>query len=553
MYADFFGFTETPFSIAPDPGYLYMSESHREALAHLLYGLQTDGGFVLLTGEVGTGKTTICKSLFTRIPESVDLAFILNPKITVIELLETICDELHIAKPWKVSTKSLVDKINGHLLDTNARGRKTVLIIDEAQNLSVDVLEQLRLLTNLETDKRKLLQIILLGQPELRDMINRPQLRQLAQRVTARYHLGPLNRQDIAGYIFHRIQVAGGQENVFTDRAMKLVHQKSLGIPRLINLICDRALLGAYTRQQGTVTPTIVRQACHEIFDTPKRKHSLPWMLATLVCFVIIAGLTYSLLSPPAATDQVTGQAATAAQVTEQVAKVPISKPQPVAPPPAAPAPAAAPSPPPLARVWPADFGFGTTMEDAFTDLADMWGLSYQPGRSEPCDFAREVGLRCYDRQEDINSLRALDRPAVLSLYDDQGRPFYVILTRLDGNRAEFHAAGQTVALDIAALQTRWFGEYRILWYSPLDYSGVVHPGSTAKIIPWLAQALQSADLYPDGKAATRLEGTLLGALKQFQFSAGLTPDGVLGPKTVIHLNKAMGAPGPRLHSREVN
>lgn len=549
MYTDYFGLTEKPFSIAPDPGYLYMSESHREALAHLLYGLQTDGGFVLLTGEVGTGKTTICKSLFTRIPPTIDLAFVLNPKISVIELLETICDELQIKRGENASTKGLVDGINQHLLHTNAQGRKTVLLIDEAQNLSIDVLEQLRLLTNLETDKRKLLQIILLGQPELRDMINRPQLRQLAQRITARYHLGPLEKQDISGYIFHRIQIAGGHENFFSPRAIKLIHKRSQGIPRLINLICDRALLGAYTKQQRRITPAIVRQACSEIFHHSPRRQSIPWVLATLVCFIVISALSYKLLtsSPQARTTDKVATTGKVATTEEEGPKYHIdtNRDEDHSPTPQAAFPGV--------HTWPSDFAFGHSAEEAFSELAAMWGLAYQPGTMPQCDFAYKSNLRCYDRQEDLATLKSLNRPAILTLYDDNGREFFILITKLEGDLAEFHAAGETRILNVAALQNRWFGEYRLLWYPPAGYSGIVRPGNTGALVPWLADTLGSAGLYSGVEPATTLAGTVLGALKRFQFSAGLTPDGVLGPKTIIRLNQLIQVPGPHLYQAEIN
>src|SRR5471030_3427962 len=210
MYQHYFGLAEAPFSIAPDPRYLYLSQRHQEALAHLLYGVSGDGGFVLLTGEVGAGKTTVCRCLLQQIPASCDVAYIFNPRLTVEELLSTICVEFGIAyPPGNTSIKVFVDCINAYLLDAHARGRHTVLIIDEAQNLSADVLEQLRLLTNLETNQRKLLQIILIGQPELRTMLARPELEQLGQRVIARYHLGSLTPAETGAYIAHRLAVAG--------------------------------------------------------------------------------------------------------------------------------------------------------------------------------------------------------------------------------------------------------------------------------------------------------------------------------------------------------
>ena len=259
MYLKHFNLTERPFSITPDPRFLYMSARHREALAHLLYGLGEGGGFVQLTGEVGTGKTTICRCLLEQVPDNVDLALVLNPKVTAAELIATVCDELGIEYPaGTTSIKTLTDLLNRYLLDAYARGRRTVLLIDEAQNLSADVLEQVRLLTNLETAKQKLLQIILIGQPELRDLLSREDLRQLAQRITGRYHLEPLSRDETAQYIEHRLRVAGALGEVFDSSAKREVFRLTEGVPRLINVICDRALLGAYSRETRRVSRRLV-------------------------------------------------------------------------------------------------------------------------------------------------------------------------------------------------------------------------------------------------------------------------------------------------------
>ena len=266
MYVSHFGLTEPPFSISPDPRYLYMSERHREGLAHLLYGIQQPGGFVQLTGEVGTGKTTLCRCLLAQLPPEVDVAIVLNPRLTVIELLATVCDELGVSYPPETtSVKILVDRLYLHLLEAHGRGRRTVLIIDEAQNLSADVLEQIRLLTNLETTTEKLLQIILIGQPELVRLLERRRLRQLAQRVTARYHLLPLSRPETCGYIRHRVRVAGGSDTLFTPTAMRRVYRLSRGVPRLVNVICDRALLGAFAHEKDRVTAATVRRAGREV------------------------------------------------------------------------------------------------------------------------------------------------------------------------------------------------------------------------------------------------------------------------------------------------
>ena len=254
MYNEYFGFKESPFSIAPDPHYLYMTAQHREALAHLVFGLNSEGGCILLTGEVGTGKTTICRCLLEQIPEHAKIALLLNPKVTALELLETICDEFNISYAINNnSVKSYIDLINTFLLDAYASNEKTVLIIDEAQNLDDDVLEQLRLLTNLETNQRKLLQIIMLGQPELLDILSQEKMRQLAQRITARYHLDALSKEEIKAYISHRLAIAGQNVQLFPDAVIKKIFQISKGIPRLINVICDRALLGAYVQNKPSV------------------------------------------------------------------------------------------------------------------------------------------------------------------------------------------------------------------------------------------------------------------------------------------------------------
>ncbi|MCG9760478.1 MULTISPECIES: ExeA family protein [Pseudoalteromonas] len=269
MYLRYFGLTEKPFSIAPNPEFLFLSERHKEALAHLTYGLGDAGGFVLLTGEVGTGKTTVTRSMLAQLPESTQVAFILNPSLSELELLATICDELGINYDNSNATlKSLTDVIKHRLLENHHSGGHTMLIIDEAQHLAPEVLEQLRLLTNLETDHKKLLQIVLVGQPELQHLLQRNELRQLAQRITARYHLLPLSESQVFAYIQHRLQKAGCQQALFHHDAVAYVHQVTAGIPRLINLLADRCLLGAYSASQTQVTKAIAVQAAKEALPT---------------------------------------------------------------------------------------------------------------------------------------------------------------------------------------------------------------------------------------------------------------------------------------------
>lgn len=296
MYAQFFGLRQEPFSIAPDPRYLFMSEQHREALAHLLYGLQGGGGFVLLTGEIGAGKTTVCRCFLEQVPKRCNVAYIFNPKLTVTELLETVCEEFRIPHPKNEArgetVKDYLLPINEFLLRTHSVGQSNVLIIDEAQNLAPEVLEQLRLLTNLETNERKLLQIILIGQPELRDMLDQPNLEQLAQRVIARYHLQALSERETWAYIGHRLSVAGLQGLLpFDRRAAKRVHRLSTGIPRRINLLCDRAMLGAYAAGRTRVDRQTVNQAALEVIGRGKPVAFLHFANKRALLLTLMAGL----------------------------------------------------------------------------------------------------------------------------------------------------------------------------------------------------------------------------------------------------------------------
>ena len=302
MYKEYFGLKEDPFSIAPDPQFLYMSERHRDALAHLIYGTKADSGFVLLTGEVGTGKTTICRCLLGQIPEKAEIAFILNPKLSVAELLATICDEFGISYPKENhSIKVFIDLLNGYLLDLHGQGKQAVLIIDEAQNLSVDVLEQIRLLTNLETDKHKLLQVIMLGQPELNQILESTELRQFSQRVTARYHLEPLSRNEIAGYVKHRLSVAGVERPLFPIKTVNKLYHLSGGVPRLINILCNRALLGAYVKGQHIVDTTLLAEAASEVFGKKSQISSAekkigPLLLMTFLSLILVFGIIFLVL-----------------------------------------------------------------------------------------------------------------------------------------------------------------------------------------------------------------------------------------------------------------
>lgn len=297
MYLSYFGLNDNPFSIAPNPAYLFMSPRHKEALAHLTYGLRESGGFVMLTGEVGTGKTTVSRKLLDQLPQNTQVALILNPTLSAMELLATVCDEFGIAYTIdNASLKYFTDLILGHLAKNHAQNINTVLIIDEAQHLLPEVLEQLRLLTNLETHREKLLKVVLIGQPELQALLQRNELRQLAQRITARYHLLPLNADEVKAYVAHRLSVAGGDVSAFHPRAINTIYRITGGIPRVINLLCDRALTLSYTQQSPAVKKHIMRLAASQILgeDVVTQRLAREQRLYTMLTFavsMIVGGL----------------------------------------------------------------------------------------------------------------------------------------------------------------------------------------------------------------------------------------------------------------------
>ena len=300
MFGKFFDIDESAFSIAPNPKYLYLSKQHEEALAHLVYGVTRKSGFVCLTGDIGAGKTTICRCMLEQLPENTEIAFVVNPKVSPLELLSTICDELNLnVSPQQIGINEYVKKIHAYLIKAHAQGQNTVLVIDEAQNLSVDALEHVRALTNLETNDQKLLQIILIGQPELKKLLAKPELEQVNQRITARFHIGPLSLNETNYYINHRLLVAGAKKKIFSAENIKQIFKYTKGVPRRINILCDRVLLGAYTIRNNKITSKVIRQSAEEVFDTaPLYKDVTPKALAASVFALLISGaLVFSLLN----------------------------------------------------------------------------------------------------------------------------------------------------------------------------------------------------------------------------------------------------------------
>ena len=599
MYAPYFGLKQLPFSIAPDPRYLYMSERHREALAHLLFGVQGGGGFVLLSGEIGAGKTTVCRCFLEQVPPDCQVAYIFNPQLTVPELLQTVCDEFGIAVPAGLvppSLKTYIDALNAHLLAAHALGRHCLLIIDEAQHLSAEVLEQLRLLTNLETRERKLLQIILIGQPELRTLLAGAGLEQLAQRVIARYHLGALSATETAAYVAHRMAVAGLAGPLpFDTAALRRIHVLSSGVPRRINLLCDRALLGAFAEGRARVGARIVDRAASEVFDAgaPAARRRPLVLLAT----GLLGGLAGSVLAgawllagPPAQRNPAiaaavlvsaaAASASAAASATAPLAAASSSADLAAAPvaagrgaasgPAVAPAfapggvvgaavalPATAQAPPP--RLLPSagppllpspgPTVFGADEARAWRDLAPLWGWQLPATvANDPCLGARTQQLRCYRTAAGtLVQLRQLDRPVLLVLHAGDGLPRFARLVSLGAQRAVLAAGEQRYAVSIDELARLWRGEFATLWRVPEGYQRPLAAGASGPAVDHLAQGLAVLRGEPPPAPGQVLGGGLASRLAGFQLAQGLQPDGLAGPTTFMQLNRALAVVEPRL------
>ena len=523
MYAEYFGLRDNPFSIAPDPRFVYMSPHHQEALGHLLYGTSDEGGFVQLTGEVGTGKTTLIRTLLEQQLPEVDVALTLNPRLTVHEFLASVCDELHVSYPRDSETlKPLIDALNEHLLKSHAAGRRTVLIIDEAQNLSRDVLEQIRLLTNLETNRDKLMRIMLVGQPELRDMLAREDLRQLAQRITARYHLGSLTPQQTREYVAHRLQVAGGHMDMFAASALTELHRISRGVPRLINVICDRAMLGAYSQSLRQVDRNTLRKAASEVLEGTMFRASdgglqkWIWLLAMLLS--ILGGVALYVWRP------------FLPEMQQPPAESAVVAPE---PPPAPVVPAKEAKPQPGLQIYPMD------QQAPMESLLGLWGQPVSGNDPQlDCTSVATMGLRCLSGRSDWDQVRLYDLPAILMVSDDAAGVGQLLLSSIQGSEATVVTPDGERVMSLAELGERWTGEYLLLW-KPAIGSTSIGEGSSQSDIRWLHQRL---DMHEGRKAPVSLPYTYDAALRRrvrgFQQVNGLDADGLVGERTLILLNQ---------------
>lgn len=534
MYLAHYGLAEPPYSITPDPRFVFLSERHRDALAHLSFGIQQGGGggFVQLTGEVGTGKTTLSRLLLEQLPANTRVALVLNPRQGAVELLETICSELGIdidgPRPARGSAKALVDALNGYLLDAYAQGMRVVLLVDEAQALPVDALEQVRLLTNLETDTQKLLQVVLLGQPELRDVLAREDLRQLSQRITARFHLTPLDRDETGEYLRHRYRIAGGARFPFTPGAMRRIHAHSGGVPRITNVVAERALVAGYARDVQAIDETLVDLAAREVLPTRAASwHARGWpMLLAGAGVLAVAALAF------AAWRGRTPAAPIAPAPAAVRASVP-ARTQPEPRPVATPVDAAA-----LAhsiRIA------GDDPQAAWQALLKAWGV---PAAAITVDAdgactAVASDVHCLRGSARLEKLLALDRPAVLALRDGDTRAF-ALLRGIDARRARIALGTRTLDVDRADLLQAWDGRYRTLWRGPALPDAPLARGASGAAVDWL-----HARLGLVRAPSSPFDAETLRAVARFQSARGLPADGVAGPETLMAL--AGDAPGPRL------
>jgi len=586
MYFEFFRLREPPFSLTPDPRFLFMSERHREGLAHLLYGIQQPGGFVQLTGEVGSGKTTLCRCLVRQLPPETDIALILNPRLTVPELLASICDELRIPyPPESKSIKVLVDALNERLLAAHAQRRRTVLVIDEAQNLHPDVLEQIRLLTNLETSQEKLLQIILIGQPELLSILKRKELRQLAQRITARYHLLPLSRRETYGYVRHRLLVAGRSDPIFTSPAMSEVYRLSRGVPRLINVICDRALLGAYARDKQRIGAGIVRRAGRETRGiVPRFRRFRPASVIGLVAVVMLAVIGVAAFfiraNGPGSREEVAAITSPETRSREpgnhpgeaspnpegKAAGVPgegrgtsefVAGPVEIAKTEATKDKAAgaadrssAPTASRLADIL-ADSSLRGTSITSFANLHESLGIKVSLDQSKlGCEAGRDQGYECLFRVGNWTRLRYFDLPAILELVLPSGQRHLVTLVGLGDETATLAIKDREYTFPLQEIDAFWDGSFIIVWQPPFA-SRLVSPGARGREVVWIRQAVDTIEGKTRSSDASDLyDETLRRRIMAFQRDQSLPQDGRVGNATLVRLVNALRGPNAPSLSR---
>ena len=554
IYQQYFDFSAPPFSIAPNPHYLFMTQRHQDALAHLLYGLQSDGGFVLLTGEVGTGKTTICRCFLEQLPDDTDVAFIVSPCLSPKELLFAIHKDLEIPRTKK-NKKSLtfwdsIELIYEFLLANHAKGRNTVLIIDEAQHLNAKMLELIRLLTNLETNTTKLLQVILIGQPELNDTLAKPELRQLSQRITARYHIDPLRIKDTINYIWHRLKVSGNHHgrDIFPLLIIKKIHQQTSGIPRLINVLCDRALLGAYSHNEKQVTAVVLKQSIKEVegnYTLPKTRwfSQLPW-------HYVAAGLAACMLLFIGALWLPTDDTVDNLDKTELAAGV-IAR-----------------SPKPLTTLAEANTNIDVKSAANATNktitqpyiASQKQALSALLKQLDPkitfttqnCQSLLVSSWRCAQASaKGVDALLTINRPSMVQLSSAQQPNNYAVIIKVIDEVAYIMNVGQaqqsSLEVSLSDLKQQWDGQFTYLWQPPLGFSKTIKVGDRGPTVEWLTESFALIDdrdgFFEDGVFNQFLESRV----KLFQKNHNLFADGIVGAQTILKIQEVLGVAAPLL------
>ena len=538
MYHQYFGLAEAPFSIAVNPRYLFMSARHRDALAHLLYGVGSGGGFILLTGEVGTGKTTINRCLLEQLPQDTDVAIILNPALNALELLASACDELGIIYDVQSPTlKTLTDKLHAFLLENHARGRNTVLMIDEAQHLDFDVLEQIRLLTNLETNSQKLLQIILIGQPELAQLLNKPELRQLSQRITARYNLEPLNLEETRAYIRHRLSVAGlaSSAEIFPDDVVKELFKYTRGIPRLINVLCDRILLGAYGQNKMQADRQMLLVAAREVMgnDASGQPGKSWWRRGPVALLVVLllglgAGAAVGVLSGKMTGKSVQSSATIRSDIS-QSANMPVS--------------IESSAPTPQHRIEPPSQQLPPPwLLSPVKAMSALWSLaSPYPEPEIICTDEVQYQLVCVrESAQTWQALEQYNRPLVLDMVSPERFSASVLLLGIEARTAKVLSADGPILVDLAELGPLWNGGYQFLWHPPAGFASPLAMGANSEAVAEVAQLFAQLDQQDKPLAGMRFNAALKQRVVLFQQRYGLEDDGMVGLKTLLKLNELL-------------
>ena len=571
MYSNFFGFKERPFKLLPDPTYLFLSRGHEEALAHLKYAVAHGDGFVEITGEVGTGKTTLCRVFLDRLPDDTEAAYIFNPKLDEVQLLKAINDELHVTSSAN-NAKELVDALNSFLIKMKAAGKNVIVIIDEAQNLSIDVLEQLRLLSNLETTRSKLIQIILVGQPELAEMLDSHVLRQVGQRVTLSCYLAPLTFKETSAYIAHRLQIALTKPgHLFSKNALKEIYRYANGIPRLINIICDRSLLIAYSRNRKKVSGNVVRMAIRELWSRGDHRNQFSLKRHTALVAMIASAAVLAVLLLPGVVQRDAGVVTPLTALPEPVPEIEdipvvavplVTHEAALEPLPTEPAPVPADTPVAL-RTYLEQADPSETRYSAMSELLSLWEVEsdiqpYLVSIKDDSTFfnlvAKQQGLKLQTIDGNPDLVRKLNLPAIFKFESpDATQPIYLTLEKIQEDQAIFKAQTMETAVSIPydALAAQFKGTIFMAWKNHLGFEGTI-PFSYPKGSVIMLKMLLRDIGYDDVALTPEYDKGTQAIIKDIQQRNNITPDGFVGPLTKIVLYNERGDfPAPRLKDYE--